>query len=163
MFWRIGTALDPLQAMTAELFRTNLGSFLETRENYLSVTKSRMFVAESREDRNHILAGQAKYHFIYPCAKQKEWREMSASDRDTMIEENYMVGRKFPNIKIHLTHAFGFSDQEYLISFETDEPKDFLALAEELRETAASKHTLKGMPVYTCRKRPLMECLDALG
>ena len=54
-----------------------------------------------------------------------------------------------------MTHAFGFSEQEYLISFETDEPKDFLALAEELRETPASKFTLRGMPVYTCRQRPL--------
>ncbi len=74
-----------------------------------------------------------------------------------------MVGKRFQNIKIHMTHAFGFSEQEYVISFETDEPKDFLALAEELRETPASKFTLRGMPVYTCRQRPLMECLDALG
>ena len=88
---------------------------------------------------------------------------MSGEDRDARIEENFMVGMKFPNIKIHLTHAFGFTDQEYLISFETDDPKDFLAIADELRETSAAKFTLSGMPVYTCRQRPLMECLDALG
>jgi chlorite dismutase len=127
MFWRIGTSLDLIQEMTAKLYRTNLGSFLETTDNYLSVTKKRMFVAEISDDRTRVTAGSAKYHFVYPCAKQKEWHEMSPDDRDTMIEENFMVGRKFPNIKIHLTHAFGFSDQEYLISFETDEPKDFLA------------------------------------
>jgi len=80
-----------------------------------------------------------------------------------LVEENFMVGKKFENIKIHLTHAFGFSEQEFIISFETDEPKDFLALAEELRQTPASKFTLRGMPVYTCRQRSLMECLDALG
>jgi chlorite dismutase len=74
-----------------------------------------------------------------------------------------MVGKRFSNIKIHMTHAFGFSEQEYIISFETDEPRDFLALAEELRETPASKITLRGMPIYTCRQKPLMECLDALG
>ena len=80
-----------------------------------------------------------------------------------MINENFMVGQKFDNIKIHMTHAFGFSEQEYLISFETDEPKDFLALAEELRQTPASKFTLRGMPIYTCRLRALPECLDSLG
>ena len=74
-----------------------------------------------------------------------------------------MVGKKFENIKIYLTHAFGFSDQEFIVSFETDEPKDFLALAEELRQTSASRFILRGMPVYTCRQRSLMECLDALG
>lgn len=163
MFWRVGTSLDLVQDMTAKLYRTNLGSFIETTDNYLSVTKRMMFVEGPAEDRMRVRAGTAKYHFVYPCAKHKDWFEMPADERDAMIEENFMVGKKFPNIKIHLTHAFGFTDNEYLISFETDEPRDFLALAEELRHTPASKFTLRGMPVYTCRQRPLMECLDALG
>jgi chlorite dismutase len=163
MFWRIGSSLDLIQEMTAKLYRTNLGSFLETSDNYLSVTKKSMFIGNGQEDRYHVLAGGKKYHFVYPCAKHKDWYEKSGEERDALIEENFMVGKKFQNIKIHMTHAFGFSEQEHIISFETDEPRDFLALAEELRQTPASKLTLRGMPVYTCRKRPLMECLDALG
>lgn len=163
MFWRIGNSMDQIQEMTAELYRTDLGRYLETAHNYLAVTRSRMFVSDSAEDRKHVLAGTAKYHFFYPCSKQREWHEMQPADRDAMIEENYMVGMRFPNIKIHMTYAFGFSEQEYLISFETDEPRDFLALAEELRETQASKYTLRGMPIFTCRQRTLIECLDALG
>ena len=163
MFWRVGPSLDMIQEMTAKLYRTDLGSYLETVDNYLSTTKRMMFIDSSAEDRHHVRAGNAKYHFIYPCAKHKDWFEMTAEERDAMIEENFMVGRKFPNIKIHLTHAFGFNDLEYLISFETDEPRDFLALAEELRQTPASKLTLRGMPIYTCRQREFMDCLDALG
>jgi chlorite dismutase len=163
MFWRIGDSLDRIQEMTARLYKTELGSYLETVDNYLSVTKRMMFVNGGGEDRFHVCAGEKKYHFLYPCAKHKDWYEKSAEERDALVEENFMVGKKFGNIKIHLTHAFGFSEQEYIISFETDEPKDFLALAEELRETPASKFTLRGMPVYTCRQRSLMECLDALG
>lgn len=163
MFWRIGTSLDMVQEMTAKMYRTSLGSFFETVDNYLSVTKKRMFVSDSTEDRFHINAGEKKYLFVYPCAKQSEWYEKTGEERDALIEENFMVGKKFQNIKIHMTHAFGFSDQEYIISFETDEPRDFLALTEELRETPASKFTMRGMPVYTCRQKSLMECLDALG
>ena len=163
MFWRIGTSLDLIQEMTAKLYRTSLGSFFEIADNYLSVTKRMMFTSDGPEDRHHVRAGDRKYHFVYPCAKHKDWYEKSGEERDALIEENFMVGKRFQNIKIHMTHAFGFSEQEYVISFETDEPKDFLALAEELRETPASKFTLRGMPVYTCRQRPLMECLDALG
>lgn len=163
MFWRVGKSLDLIQEMTAKLYRTNLGSYVETTDNYLSITKRMMFVNGAHEDRKRVWAGTAKYHFFYPCAKHQEWFEMPIDERDAMIEENFMVGKKFPNIKIHLTHAFGFTDNEYLISFETDEPRDFLALAEELRQTPASKLTLRGMPVYTCRQRSLMECLDALG
>jgi chlorite dismutase len=167
MFWRIGDSLDAIQEMTAKIYRTNLGSYLETVDNYLSVTKRMMFLSpdshETAEDRYHVRAGEKLYHFVYPCAKQSDWYAKSEEERSSLIEENFMVGRKFENIKIHLTHAFGFSEQEFIVSFETDEPKDFLALAEELRETSASKLTLRGMPVYTCRRRPLHECLDAIG
>ncbi len=167
MFWRIGTSLDAIQEMTAKLYRTNLGSFLETTDNHLSITKKMMFVSpethKSIEDRFHVIAGEKKYHFLYPCAKQSEWYEKNGDERDELIKDNFMVGKKFPNIKIHLTHAFGFSDKEYIISFETDEPNDFLALAEELRQTPASKFTMRVMPVYTCRLRPLAECLEAIG
>ncbi len=167
MFWRIGNCLDLIQEMTARLYRTNLGSYLETTDNYLSVTKKRMFIPHvensNLEDRFHVVAGAKKYHFLYPCAKNSEWCEKSGEEREALVEENFMVGKRFENIKIHLTHAFGFSDQEFIISFETDEPKDFLALAEELKQNPASKFTMRGLPVYTCRQRSLMECLDALG
>ena len=167
MFWRIGRSLDLIQEMTAKLFRTGLGTYFETSENYLAVTKRMMFVADSGDagpqNRFHVVAGSGKYHFVYACAKHADWYDKTGDERDALIEENFMVGKKFPNIKIHLTHAFGFSEYEYLISFETEEPRDFLALAEELRQTPASKFNLRGMPVYTCRQRSLAECLDALG
>jgi chlorite dismutase len=163
MFWRVGPSLDLVQDMTAKLYQTGLGSFVDTTNNYLSVTKKMMFVDGPGEDRCHVIAGATKYHFVYPCAKSKDWYKIQPDERDAMIEESFMVGKKFPNIRIHMTHAFGFNDHEYLISFETDEPKDFIALAEELRHTAASSFTLRGMPVYTCRQRDLNECLDALG
>jgi len=163
MFWRVGRSLDLIQEMTAKLYATRLGSYLETADNYLSVTKKMMFVEGPGDGKYHIEAGKAKYHFVYPCAKESEWFDMPIEERDAMVKENFMVGMRFPNIKIHLTHAFGFNDHEYLVSFETDEPNDFLALAEELRETPAGRLTVRGMPVYTCRQRPLMECLDALG
>jgi chlorite dismutase len=168
MFWRISESLDAIQEMTARLFRTNLGSYLETTDNYLSVTKKMMFVNPPAEDINvedrfHTIAGEKKYLFVYPCAKNRDWYEKTGEEREKLIEENFMVGKKFGTIKIHMTHAFGFSEQEFIVLFETDEPKDFLALAEELSHTQASKSTLRGTPIYTCRQRRLVECLDAIG
>ena len=120
-------------------------------------------VKTSGEDRFRIVAGEKKYNFLYPCTKHSDWYSKPDKEREELIKENFMVGKKFKNIKIHMTRAFGFSEQEYLISFETDEPRDFLALAEELRQTPASKFTLRGMPIYTCRLRSLSACLDSLG
>lgn len=167
MFWRIGKSLDVIQDMTAQLYQTNLGSFLETTDNYLSVTRKMMFVKSNPNNteslRYAVDAGEKNYHFLYPCAKHSDWYRKSDEEREELIKENFMVGKKFSNIRIHMTHAFGFSEKEYLISFETDEPRDFLALAEELRQTSASKLTLRGMPIYTCRLRPLAECIKSLG
>jgi len=163
MFWRIGTSLDLVQEMTSAINRTGLGSYLDTVDNYLSTTKNMMFVPGDAADRFHVPAGQKKYHFLYPCSKHKDWYEKSSEERAALVEENFMVGKRFSNISIHMTHAFGFSEREYIISFETDEPRDFLALAEELMHTPASRFTLRGMPIYTCRQRTLSECLDSLG
>lgn len=167
MFWRIGDSLDLIQDMTAKLYRTEFGSFLETTDNYLAVTKRMMFIAPDEnantEDRYHVKAGEKKYHFVYPYAKNRDLYEKNLEERESAVEENFMVGAKFRTIKIHMTHAFGFSDQEFIVSFETDEPKDFLALAEEMSQTSAGKFTMRGTPIYTCRRRPLAECLDAIG
>ena len=167
MFWRIGESLDSIQDMTARLYRTNLGSYLETVDNYLSVSGAETFVAPNTNvpngDRKRVSVGEKKYHFLYPCAKNSDWYQKSSEEREALIKENFMVGKKFENVKIHLTHAFGFSEKEYIISFEADEPKDFLALAEEMRQTPASSFTLRGMPIYTCRLKTLEECLDSLG
>ncbi|MFV0387299.1 MAG: chlorite dismutase family protein [Pyrinomonadaceae bacterium] len=167
MFWRVGESLDLIQDMTAKLYRTRLGSYFEPVDNYLSVTGNKIFVAPGNVvlngDSARVVAGDKKYCFVYPIVKSSDWYAISVKEREEMITENLMVGMKFENIKIHMTFAFGFSDKEYLVIFETDEPMDFLMLAEELRQTPASKMTLRGLPVFTCRLRPLSECLDALG
>ena len=75
MFWRIGTSLDLIQEMTAKLYRTSLGSYFETADNYLSITKKRVFAANGVEDRTHVNAGEKKYLFVYPCTKNREWFE----------------------------------------------------------------------------------------
>ena len=49
------------------------------------------------------------------------------------------------------------------MAFETDYPADFLDLVQELRETKASSYTLRDTPMFTCRQRSVMECLEALG
>ena len=98
MFWRIGTSLDLIQEMTAKLYRTSLGSFFEIANNYLAVTKRMMFVSEGGDDRYHVRAGDKKYHFVYPCAKNSDWHDKSGEERDALIEENFMVGKKFEKL-----------------------------------------------------------------
>jgi chlorite dismutase len=167
MLWRIGYSLDPMQEMTARLNRTALGRYLEATQSFLSMTKRSMYIdkdnPEHVEDRLHIIPGQSKYLFVYPFVKTREWYTRPVEERQEMMDEHIRVGSKYRSVKLHTTYSFGLDDQEFVVAFETDEPADFLDLVQELRESKASSYTLRDTPMYTCRQRPLQECLEALG
>jgi chlorite dismutase len=167
MIWRIGYSLDPIQEMTARLNNTALGKYLEATQSFLSMTKRSMYIdkdnPEHVEDRLHIVPGKSRYLFVYPFVKTREWYTRPAEQRQEMMDEHIRIGSKYRSVKLHTTYSFGLDDQEFVVAFETDEPSDFLDLVQELRETKASSFTLRDTPMFTCRQRPLAECLDALG
>jgi len=49
-----------------------------------------------------------------------------------------------------------------VISFETDEPGDFLELVQELRGSESSSYTLRDTPIFTCITMSVGRALDAL-
>jgi chlorite dismutase len=167
MIWRIGYQLDPMQEMTARLNRTVLGRYLEVTQTFLSMTKRSMYIdkdnPEHVEDRLHIVPGKSKYLFVYPFVKTREWYARPVEERQEMMDEHIRIGSKYHSVKLHTTYSFGLDDQEFVVAFETEEPADFLDLVQELRESKASRFTLRDTPMYTCRQRTLAECLDALG
>ncbi|HWS53103.1 MAG TPA: chlorite dismutase family protein [Pyrinomonadaceae bacterium] len=167
MVWRIGYALDPFQQMSAELNATALGRHLDVTQSFLSMTKRSMYIdkdnPEHVEDRLHIVPGQSQYLFVYPFVKTRDWYMLPVEQRQELMDEHIRVGSKYRSVKLHTTYSFGLDDQEFVVAFETDHPADFLDLVQELRETRASKYTLRDTPMYTCRKLPLAGCLEALG
>jgi chlorite dismutase len=167
MIWRIGYELDPMQEMTATLNRTEMGKYLEPTQSFLSMTKRSMYMDQDNpehvEDRLHIVPGKAKYLFVYPFVKTREWYSRPAEQRQEMMDEHIRIGSKYRSVKLHTTYSFGLDDQEFVVAFETDFPSDFLDLVQELRETKASSFTLRDTPMFTCRQRTLAECLEALG
>jgi chlorite dismutase len=167
MIWRIGYTLDPFQEMSARLNGTTLGRYLEVTQSFLSMTKRSMYIdkdnPEHVEDRLHIVPGQSKYLFVYPFVKTREWYALPVEQRQEMMDEHIRVGSKYRSVKLHTTYSFGLDDQEFVVAFETDYPSDFLDLVQELRESKASRYTLRDTPMYTCRQLQLAECLDELG
>ena len=167
MIWRIGYDLDRMQEMTAQINRSQLGRYLEPTQVFLSMTKRSMYIdkdnPEHVEDRLHIVPGQSKYLFVYPFVKTREWYARPVEERQEMMDEHIRIGSKYRTVKLHTTYSFGLDDQEFVVAFETDNPADFLDLVQELRETKASRYTLRDTPMYTCRQRTLTECLEALG
>jgi chlorite dismutase len=167
MIWRIGYELDPIQEMTSRLNQTEMGKYIEPTQSFLSMTKRSMYIdkdnPEHVEDRLHIIPGKSDYLFVYPFVKTREWYSRPAEQRQEMMDEHIRIGTKYRSVKLHTTYSFGLDDQEFVVAFETDNPADFLDLVQELRETKASSYTLRDTPMFTCRQRTLLECLESLG
>ncbi len=167
VIWRIGYDLEPIQEMTGRLNRTPMAKYVEPMRSYLSMTKRSMFIEKDcpnhDEDRLHVVPGQTDYLFICPHVKTREWYSRPQEQRQEMMDEHLRVGSKYRSVKLHTTYSFGLDDQEFVVAFETDKPSDFLDLIQELRETKASSFTLRDTPMFTCRRRTLAECLNALG
>ena len=167
MIWRIGSDLGPFQEMTGLLNGTPMAKYVEATESFLSMTKRSMFIekdcSDHEEDRTHIVPGQAAYLFVCPVQRTHEWYSRPQEQRQEMMDEYQRIGSKYRSVKLHTTYSFGLDDQEFVVVFETDKPSDFLDMFQELRETKASGFTLRNTPMFTCRRRSLVECLDALG
>lgn len=167
MIWRIGYDLEPFQEMTSRLNHTPMAKYVDATASFLSMTKRCMFIekdcSDHEVDRTHIVPGESDYLFVCPLQRTHDWYARPQEQRHEMMEEYQRIGSKYRAVKLHTTYSFGLDDQEFVVAFETDKPSDFLDMFQELRETKASCFTLRNTPMFTCRRRSLAECLEALG
>jgi nitrite reductase/ring-hydroxylating ferredoxin subunit len=137
--------------------------------SYFSQTKRSVYEirgaadATADEERLVIDPSEAKYLFVYPFIKTRDWYQMSLPARQGVMDEHIEVGRRYPSVRLNTTYSFGLDDYEFMLAFETDEPSDFLDLVQDLRETESSRYTLQDTPLFTCINMRLAEALDALG
>ena len=168
MLWRISYELELFQQMTAKMLASGLGKYLTTPYSYLSMTKRSIYVDhhthEGQESKRlTVVPGKAKYIFVYPFLKTREWFLLTKAARQGMMDEHIEVGHRFPSVKLNTTYSFGLDDQEWVVAFESDKPEDFLDLVMALRETEGSRYTLRDTPIFTCIRGSLKEALDTLG
>ena len=167
MFWRISYEMEAFTSMSTRMYQTKFGQYLMQVNSYFSQTKRSMyqdmFNPEHEEDRTHIIPGKAKYLFIYPFVKTRDWYLLTQFTRQGIMDEHIYVGNKFPSVKLNTTYSFGIDDQEFVVAFETDEPGDFVDLVMELRETQGSKYVENDIPIYTCIAMSLEDTINSLG
>jgi len=167
MLWRISYELEMFQKMTTDLYKTGLGKYLIQTHHYLSMTKRSMYLdvlnPEHEEDRTHIIPGKAKYLFIYPFTKKREWYLLTMHTRQGIMDEHIFIGNKYPSVKLNTSYSFGIDDHEFVVAFECDYPDDFLDLVQELRETEGSRFVENDLPIFTCMAMSLEDTLNSLG
>ena len=167
MFWRVSHRMANFQEMTTRMYRTGLGKYLIQTYSYFSQTKRSMYMdifnPEHEEDRTHIIPGKAKYLFIYPFTKKREWYQLTKFARQGIMDEHIYIGNKYPSVKLNTTYSFGIDDYEFVVAFETDYPDDFVDLVMDLRETEGSHFTLEDTPIFTCTAMSLEDAVNSLG
>lgn len=167
LLWQIAENPTLFHELAAAINRTRMGAYLNLAYSYFSQTKRSIYEIrtgpDDREERLIIQPSEAKYLFIYPFIKTRDWYQLSQYVRQGMMDEHIDVGRKYPSVKLNTTYSFGLDDYEFVVAFETDEPSDFLDLVQDLRETEASRYTLQDTPLFTCMNMRLADALDALG
>ncbi|MFM9107968.1 MAG: chlorite dismutase family protein [Chloroflexota bacterium] len=169
MIWQVSYELDDIQQMTSEIFGTGLGAWLTQPHSYLSMTKNSAYVekyagpGEDRFTRLSLAPGNAKYLFVYPMTKAREWYGLPKEERQEAMNQHIAIGATYSSIKINTTYSFGRYDPEFVVAFEGDEPGDFLDLVQELRGSVSSAYTLTDVPVFTCRLTTAEGMLRALA
>lgn len=160
--WAFASDVAQFQQFTAELARTGLGQYLALSHAFLALRKPSQYTS------HHATAFEAglppyKYLFLYPFVKSREWYLLPFAERKRMMEHHAAVGAQYPQVRLNTTYAFGLGDQDFVLAFEADEPADFEDLVQKLRESEASRYTVRDTPMIVARHGSLDEVVQGLG
>jgi chlorite dismutase len=152
-------SLDQIHEFHVVLGQTGLMKWASTPYSYLAMTKPSEYSDESRLE---VRPAHAKYLFVYPFVKTREWYTRSREERYKIMQEHIRIGREYPQIDLNTSYSFGLDDQEFVVAFETDRPADFLDLVQRLRTTESSLFTRRDTPTFTCIAASIRRALAAL-
>jgi len=166
--WSVTWTLEEQRNLQSQLLQTPLGPYLELPYSFLAMTKRSVYVESHRHEgqegtRSVLRPRNTKYLFVYPFVKTRAWYALTQEERQAMMTQHMELGHQYPSVTINTSYSFGLDDQEFVVSFETDDPAAFLDLVMDLRSTRASEYTLRDTPIFSGIAMACGEALDLLG
>jgi chlorite dismutase len=153
--------IQPLHELHVLLNQTALMQHADIAHSFLAVTRASEYGDEPtplspREgsDRDFLI--------VYPMVKRRDWYRLAAAERGRIMREHIELGKRHGTIEINTSYSFGIDDQEFVVAFNTDDPRDFLDLVHELRGTDSSAYTERETPIFTCISMSVARALSAL-
>ncbi|HEU0075515.1 MAG TPA: chlorite dismutase family protein [Dehalococcoidia bacterium] len=165
MLWRISHDVCRFQEMQAEINASRLGAYVNPAYSFLSLQKRSQYVnrIEGSGQGLELLPGQGAYLFVYPFVKTRAWYKLSPHARQGMMDEHINASLPFKGVRINTSYSYGIDDQEFVVSFDSDFPQEFVDLVGRLRHTEASLYTLRDTPMFTCTKASIEAILHQIG
>ena len=153
--------LDPIHELHVLLNQSGLMRWAEIAHSYLAMTKESVYSEEDTplEPRP---GSDARYLIVYPMWKKREWYALAPEERMRVMRGHIETGKRYTGIDINTAYSYGLDDQEFVVSFNADEPGEFLDLVQELRSTESSAYTESETPIFTCISASPERALDAL-
>ena len=167
LLWAVGDDLESLRALEVRLAGTRLWAWSTRPHAYLAARRRSPYLdghahAGGEHDAPAGPRGDKPYVVVYPMTKKRSWYVLPHEERARIMAAHFAVGHRYPTIRIHTGYSFGIDDQEFVVAFECDDVRDFLALVADLRETESSSYTERETPIFVGRAMPLAEALDEL-
>jgi chlorite dismutase len=155
------SSLDPIHELHVLLNQSGLMRYAQLPYSYLAMTKPSVYSDEPAplEPRP---GSDSAYLVVYPMWKKREWYRLPAEERMRIMKGHIEVGRRYGGVDINTAYSYGIDDQEFVVSFDTDDPAEFLDLVQELRGTESSAYTLSETPIFTCISASVERALGAL-
>lgn len=107
-------------------------------------TKSR-----STQEVDPFDASRQPFLMVYPFVKTSDWYQLDRERRQAMMGGHIKIGKQYDDITQLLLYSFGLQDQEFVVVYETADPRRFLGLVNELRSTEARVYTERDSPLHT--------------
>jgi len=157
----VSPSLDAIHQLHVLLNQSGLMRWAEIPYSYLALTRESLYSEEDTPLAPRP-GSDAKYLIVYPLWKKREWYALSGEERMRVMRSHIETGRKYTGIDINTAYSYGLDDQEFVVSFDADDPGEFLDLVHELRGTESSAYTESETPIFTCISGSLERSLNAL-
>jgi chlorite dismutase len=154
-------SLEPIHELHVVLNQSGLLRFADISHSFLAMTKESVYSDEEQPLRPRD-GSDKKFLIVYPMWKRRDWYLLPDDERMRIMRSHIETGRRHPTIEINTAYSFGIDDQEFVVSFNADDPGEFLDLVQELRGTESSAYTASETPIFTCISASVERALDAL-
>jgi chlorite dismutase len=166
LLWLVADELEAIQRAESRLAATELWAWALRPHAYLAARRRSPYVAahdhagseQARPAAGPV--GDRRHLVVYPMTKKRSWYALPHQERTRIMAAHFAVGHRYPQIRIHTGYSFGIDDHEFVVAFETDDVREFLALVADLRETESSAYTERETPIFVGTAMSIADALD---
>jgi chlorite dismutase len=168
LLWIVSEELELIRTLESRLASTRLWAYSTRPYGYLAARRRSPYLGEhAHVDSEQVRSeagpvGDKPYVVVYPMVKKRSWYALPLPERTRIMAKHFEVGHRYPDIRIHTGYSFGIDDNEFVVAFEADDVRRFLALVADLRETESSAYTERETPILVGAAMPLEDALDRI-